>query len=443
MPKGHLELLRGVVAALEHQEHRPGPVTQSHLDRFVRAKIAPNGTYGITADAAVELYELADSIFSQSKDFSERATFSQIFDVVADGVIEVFFDRRDREVEQADVPLLKERIRLWFTKNATTNQAFVPCLLAPRYAPPFAVGPVQFVHVKDFPARYFPAQEQEDNFALKKTIESMHREGSFWFAAVDVNNCTRERAKEVADLAVDLALCALQLVIPLEDSRTMARLTARSLPRFAHSISVSAGQIHWARTNQEAGFSLGPGTLEHHLGLGRDVIDAVGPLVSAYIDGGSRVPTLALAWADAGYWFHEGLAEPLDTIAVPKIETALENLMRSESSARCETRLRRAIKVFYGLEYDQPLHGGTEITVKQYVTRLVRDRSRILHGTDSTLRRAMHATRSGITQFARDLLSKFALHLKRYAATGGATDDLDAFLDDVEQRRRSDKAGPF
>jgi phage terminase Nu1 subunit (DNA packaging protein) len=51
-----------------------------------------------------------------------------------------------------------------------------------------------------------------------------------WLARVAVEGCEQKRAEELAELAVDLAIVALQLAAPQYDTRSMARLDARRGP---------------------------------------------------------------------------------------------------------------------------------------------------------------------------------------------------------------------
>ena len=62
------------------------------------------------------------------------------------------------------------------------------------------------------------------------------------------------------------------------------------------------------------------------------------------------------------------------------------NQQALEDMAGSECRLLDAIKASFGLEADQTISPTSTTTVKEFVKGFVRDRSRILHGTWSTLR---------------------------------------------------------
>ena len=56
----------------------------------------------------------------------------------------------------------------------------------------------------------------------------------------------------------------------------------------------------------------------------------MGRRLSAYLEATSVVPDLDEAWCNVMYWFHEAMAECLDTVAVAKLETSIEVLFRAE-----------------------------------------------------------------------------------------------------------------
>lgn len=164
-------------------------------------------------------------------------------------------------------------------------------------------------------------------------------------------------------------------------------------------------------------------------------MDAAGPLIAEFLSRTGPLPKLAGAWADAACWFHEGLGESLDTIAVPKLETAVEVLLRSEKSAGSEARMCQAIRAFYGLEASDFINPNSTTTVKQFAKGFVKDRSMVLHGTLSTLRSSLRASRGSLEALTARLLAQYALELQDFARAPGAVDNRDAFLKFVDSRR--------
>ena len=212
-------------------------------------------------------------------------------------------------------------------------------------------------------------------------------------------------------------------------------MTARTLPPVRQMVAVLNGHSSGAVMNQQAGFVIGPGTLEQYLRLGGPVIESVGNRVTGYV-GKMSLPKIEQAWCDAAFWFHEGIAEPLDTIAVSKLETAIEILLVTESSRGSKAILLQAMKTFFGLYETQPINPQFSVTVEEFATRLVRDRSRILHGTWSTLSKHMGVVGPFDRALARGLLVAYALHIDAFASDVSASDDPKDFLEWVDARRQ-------
>jgi hypothetical protein len=349
-------------------------------------------------------------------------------------VIQTFRGRKAGEITAADVTSIERAMEDWFKSKSALHHLYVPCIVAPRFAPSFNIGPVRFTYITDFVTRERSGKETMFDFTYGMMIREMEVQRAFWIAEVDVDQSMHKRAEELGELPVDIAITGIQLVIHPDQSRHMSRMTARTVPRHRLGVSVSNGMVSPTSTYQEPGLLLGPGTLERYLQEGQTLLSAVGPQVSAFLSPGGATPALARAWADAAYWYHEGLAEPLDTIAVSKLETAIEVLLRSESSSGSTTRVLEAIRAFYGREPDQFINPHSQTTVKQFAAGFVRDRSRILHGTWSTLVHSLRAIRGSLEILVAGLLTGYVFELQAYAVSAGVADELGPFLSFVQSR---------
>jgi hypothetical protein len=436
-----LELLCHIVKNLDTEKLTPGTITQARLDDspFVKGRFGPMEIIGIRKEAGEALFNFANTIFSSSTDYSRGTTFKDLYNELSDVIIDDFFGRNWRELKADDVVHVESKVDEWFEQLIASHKLYIPCILSPYYAPPFIIGPVTFVHINDF-----ITQERASNpdhfFTFESLINSMQLESAQWMAIIEIDKCTKDRAWELGELAVDIALVGIQLIVPLHYSQHMARMTARTIPRFRTTVSISNGIYSGGGTNQHPGLGMGPGLFEDYLTKGSLLMKAVGPRVTSFLGGVSALPILEQAWADAAYWFHEGLAEPLDTIAVPKLETAIEVLLRAESASGSKSRLLKAISTFYGLERNQFINPESLITVEKFATGFVTDRSRILHGTWSTLTHSLRDSRPSLTTLVFGLLSNYVLELDRYATIVGATDNIEQFLTSVETLRRTSTA---
>jgi hypothetical protein len=206
-----------------------------------------------------------------------------------------------------------------------------------------------------------------------------------WLACVPVEGCEQHRAEEIGSLAVDLAIVALQIAWFNSSTRTISRLDSRRGEADKFTVSKAGSFYNSGWTNMDAGMGIGRGILADILRRHNQVIEAVGNCVRSFASGRFRLPSIEQAWCDAAYWLHQALAEPMDSIAIAKLETALEVLLRSESSSGSEQRVLTVLDLFFGLNPGDPIMPESPITAKQFARDVVSDRSRILHGTLSEL----------------------------------------------------------
>ncbi len=326
---------------------------------------------------------------------------------------------------------LYEHFDGWFGQLATPRRVFVPCLISPWAAPRFCVGPAAFVFIDEVAQSEFypPAEKYLNRNGFDSLLGLMRDNRANWLACVSVEGCEHQRAEEIGALAADLAIVALQLAAPLSyGTRTMGRLDARRGATERRTLSEARGYYNAGWSRIEPGLSIGTGTLADILQKTAPTIAAVGGRVTSFASGQFRLPNLERAWCDAAYWLHEALAEPTDAIAIAKLETALEVLLRAESASGSQTRLHAILATFYGVNPSDALASGTTTTAKQFVSSLVRDRSRVLHGTWSTLNSRLALNRSGMEEFVIAVIRRAVLELETYANAAAPQDDIDAFL---------------
>lgn len=440
-PTTPIGLLQHVVQHLHREPRKDGPITLVDLQasRLHKGLIGPEGIVGIRVEAAMALDQLAETVFTGSP-FQKATTFELFLNKLANIIMVDFHDRTNVAVQATDLASIGQQLLKWLQDEIALREFFIPCVISPWDAKPFSIGPVAFKHVRDFVPEAQAASESLFEMTFGPVFEQMARSGANWMATVELDGRTKERAQEIADLAVDLALTSLQLCLPEEGAQHMARMTGRSMPVFRQAIFQSNGQISSAANNSEPGRSFGPGFLDQRLSEAKAVLETAGRRVAAFVDGAASLSNLEMAWPDAAYWFHEGLAEPLDTIAVPKLETAVEILLRSESTKGSKARVIKAIEAFYGLGGTDFINAQSQITVEQFAQGLVRDRSRILHGTWSTLNHSLRASRPSLTTLVHGLLITYSMKLDRYAGTPGVSDEIDAFLHFVDDARKSSAA---
>jgi hypothetical protein len=443
-----LQFLRRIVANFKAVELPMGDVTQSQIDSsgLMRGKITPQlpgstglrpGMLGIKEEAREETYGLVDQIFSNSPRYRRGITFEEAFDEITDGIIKTLFLRDTSAITNEDVAGLEKDFDVWFRGHATSQIVYIPCSITRFKNPRFVVGPVEFTHLEDFLAEQRARSPGTFDLTFSALATEMQREGAHWIARVEILECSQKKAQLLANHVTDLAIASLQLLLPIDAAQYMARMTARTMPHVTTDLHEQNGQLNAHYSFKVPGQSLDAIRFQNYLKTAESVLVSVGYRIQRCLATDAILPALNLAWCDAAYWYHEGLAEPLDTIAVPKLETAIENLLHAESTPGSEQRMLTAIRHFYGREADQTINPTSPLTVKKFVKQFIRDRSRILHGTWSTLMGHLPDSRPTLTAFVRALLLSYTIALDKYCSSSNPSDTIVNFLKWVESQQRN------
>jgi hypothetical protein len=355
--------------------------------------------------------------------------------------IENYVGREPSTIGSKDIETLVVHFEKWFANKASPRRVFVPCVISRTPEARFEIGPITFEFIdRVTTSDFYPhgvGDAALDRQGFDDLVRWMRERDADWLARVSVYGCERRRAEEIAELAVDLVIVALQLAAPNLDTRSMARLDARRGTSQKRTLSESNGYHNAGWTRKEPGMAIGRGTLPDILQKAAPTFMAVGNVVRSFASGSFRLPMLERAWCDSAYWLHQALAESIDTIAIAKLETALEVLLRAENSRGSEQRILEILSAFFDLGPDDPIAPGSPLSGRQFARNVVRNRSRILHGTWSTLN-ARGIDRAGLEGFATTVLRSAAIELEGYThSSAHPVDDIDEFLSWVRQRKTS------
>jgi len=446
----HLELLRAIVTHTA-QEPPPGKLlVGEEANRWARAftfsRVKWSGErVGVRRDGVAAAIKLARAMAKDNPQYHRGARYRTLTEAILNTTMQKFAGRAPDSIIADDLAALKAAVQDWFSQNVVPRCYVVPCSLMPDLsgypnAQPFTIGPIAFRHVSEFlKARNStnPEERMFDEINYSPLLQAMNERHATWVAEVEIEGCEETKASEIADLAVDIALVGIQLVVPRNYSRNMARITGRTSPPFVGSVyrigSRTHGGMHW----RIPGHGLSGGAFDEILSKEGDMVRSVGRRVDAYVHGGSKLLHLEQAWCDAAYWFREGLAETLDTIAVAKLETAVEVLLGAESSKKSEKRLCEALHAFHGVNENDPIATDPSVSIKQYVKGIVGPRSRFLHGTWSTLAENAETTRADAEALSWGLLRLSSLALDRYGASKSPADIATAFLKWINAEREA------
>ena len=395
---------------------------------------ASDGTIaGFSQDARPDVGSLTKSLRDNRGEYVRGVGFLAMQGIVGRAIIGMFRGRADEEATEGDLTELKRQVDEWFAGAAATRQHLVPCGVLPSKARAFEFGQIRFFHASNLKLEDYglPAGGSVTELSLEPLMRVLGDHAAGWLAEVSVEGCEKKRSAEIAEFAVDVALGGLQLVIPAELGRRMARVTARRLPSYRGSFAVTDSGLEFGAGNEQAGLGLAQEDFETLIDSASDAIAAMGRLVDVYVSGQGDLPLLKRAWCDAVYWFHEGMSEPLDTVAVVKLETSMEILFSAASRTGSEKRILDGLRGMFGIEGSQRIDSSSAVTYEKLVRKIVKARSWVLHGNWPTLAlRDQGIDRATVESIARQCLVGYPLLLEKYASEVGvsARDEARALL---------------
>lgn len=399
-----------------------------------RVETATGKVTGFAPDGLLAVAAVAKSMRAGNPVYAHGTRLRSLIKQLVAEVVNLKNGRVKGPIRPQDLAALDANVAAWFSAVAVPTQHIIPCVIIPDPAPTFSIGPIQFLHSSNFSPAAFGSSPATADVDFGMLSHFMQERAASWLAIVPVNGCEPERASELADLAVDIALAALQLIIPPAFGAHAARITGRTHPPYTASVVVRGGTPAPVITNREAGRGLGAANFDAMLKAGAPILASAGSRVSAFLTGSAQLPKLDRAWSDAAYWFHEGMAEPIEAIAIAKLETSIENLFGAGNLSLSKARLLQAIKGVFGLKGSDPISPGSAVNVEHFVDDIVESRSRILHGTWSTLGQELPLGKAEVATLAHMMLVSYTLHLDRYAETAARADKAQPFVDWMEKQ---------
>lgn len=435
--------------------------------------LADGTATGFTHAGLESLGTLARSIRQSRETYSHLASNSTVVKVLARQLRSLLKTRASNSLAEEDFDTLDSSVHDWFQSLTRVRKHFIPCVIAPYPAQPFTIGPVTFRHISQLSrdelgmwghTRPTARPKSPENWLQrlfskllnkdKKTTapsepqhESLLRfireRNSPWIATVLICGRAEEESLAAADIAADISLAILQLALPSFSLRQIARATARSSPLWrAQAWKPSDGRIRERVINQEPARTISQDLFAAGIFSARDALESMGRRLASYTDSVSLLPALDEAWCNATYWYHEALAEHLETVAIAKLETSIEVLFRSESMSGSRKRMLESLDAVFGIGEHDPISSRTNVTARQFVAAIVTARSRVLHGTWPTLGTdlpgedgQLQITYADVEPLARNLLVSFSRFLDSYQTLDSPADTTEALMRWVKERR--------
>lgn len=386
---------------------------------------------GFKKEGVEAVIALAEGFLKEHRDYAKATNFQKFVSTVANELIDAIQNGAAHE----DYFKFEENMATWFVKETVPRTHYIPCSISPYDSKTFYVGPVTFHTVNNFKsATEISLKDELEQFGYGQLFKFAAEQGVNWIAEIRIQGFDQTRSSELADISTDIALTVLQLIIPSSISKEVSRSTARTIPRFMGSFNKVGEHLAIGHNRCDPCFSYSAEYFDELLSKNKTILDSVGQRINSFITNKSTLPKLNQAWCDAAYWFHEGVSENLDTIAITKMVASIEVLLFAESSQGSKDRLVKAFQAIFGLDVKQPLRQDDPRTVIQFINSIAIARSRILHGTWSTLThrpstRDEHQHREEVELLARELLLHFTLQLDEYKNLENPEDDFKKFLE--------------
>ncbi|MBX5196710.1 hypothetical protein HJB82_15515 [Rhizobium sp. NZLR10] len=417
---------------------------------------------GFTSDGVKAIAALARSFRDPDSQLSHQASNPTLSKFIASEIMRRWHSSDVTMIETSELQELAPSVEAWFARFNQVKQHVVPCILFLQQVPPIKIGPVLFFHAYDFPTEEFGITPQEfwpslgegetvanaavrpGGFYFERLLEIAFRRDANWLAIVDVPGRADPESQRSADAAADIALGAIQLICPGKDMRKIARTTGRSASTYRADVYRSPNGVSTPVANHTPALSRSPEMIDLHLQNSKPMLESMGRRLEGFLGATSNSYNLDAAWCNAVYWYHEALAEDLETVAAVKLETAIEVLFGAGNNKESTSRMLQGIEGILGLRKDHQIEPGNPVTVKQVVAAISTARSRVLHGTWPTLHNDLPGSGgtfslslSDIELIARNLLLFYPIYLESYQAKGQIDDTAKAFLDWIVSQRRS------
>ena len=408
---------------------------------------------GFSRDGLAAVSALAKSYRPIDSPWSRQSSNATLAKVIAREIIRLWKRRDPACLSESDYDELETAIVDWFAAQGRTLLHAVPCIISPYQASSISVGPVTFVHIRDFPSERFGVERKQfwqeltsdsptskqNCLGFESFIRLVKERYAQWVALVEIPGRAKDDSIATADIATDIALAALQISNPDFDLRNITRATARTKPVWRVDVWTEDGDLSQHISNCEPARTIPSKIFEYFISVSAPKLAVIGKRLTAFFGGTSPVPSLDEAWCNAAYWYHEALAESLDTIAVAKLETAIEVLVRAENMTGSKERILRSINAIFDLSEDDSLG---PITVRQFALAITTARSRVVHGTWPTLHTDLPGYKGqppvsfgDLETLARHLLTAFAKQIDEYVLAGETNDSVDALLAWIGARR--------
>ena len=218
------------------------PIARKH---FVQRKIDSTDAKAIvfSIEGWHSVCKLTEDLRKEEPKYKSKTDLLVFTDTVADKLIDIW-KQYANNLNKASLDELRSVLETWFSSYSGTRYHFIPCNIILRPAQSFNIGDIRFFHLNEFNPYDFSIHKKIDYDDFFKYFNSQIKErDANWIAVVPVKDCEKKRSAEKANLAVDLSLAGLQLLIPELFSKYIARITGQIFPSYLSTVSVNNGEV--------------------------------------------------------------------------------------------------------------------------------------------------------------------------------------------------------
>jgi len=134
--------------------------------------------------------DLTEAMIALIPGIRRGAQFANFRTALLEFLDATYLERPAESVGQSEVSSLRDRLLAWFQERAKPRRIFVPCVISPRGAPTFAIGPVEFVFIEDVRRSPFYARIDSADVltrdAFNRMLETMRVGHANWLARLAV-----------------------------------------------------------------------------------------------------------------------------------------------------------------------------------------------------------------------------------------------------------------
>lgn len=355
--------------------------------------------YGFLSEATEEIHKTAIHIRRETPTLRKNCNINWLCEKIATWILKKYATTPENTIT-ANTPkelisdLIEDLERITHSKTH-----FIPCNILEGISDDFHIGPVTFVHKT---SKTLKNNKNIKSESFKKFLKHLKKNNTHWVAIVPTQPTEAAHSITLANTAVDLAISSLQLCIHHLNCQHMGRTMRGLRPTTSNQLFTTGEEETPSYFDGHPFYSyrLYSHDLVETLESNREILEPAGYLIKKFLEGSED--RVVQGCIDSLYWYHEAICENIDTIAIAKHEISAEILYPEGNPRGSQRRITEAI--FSQLNLNQAQKDEYASELNNHIKKIITARSKILHGTASTLANDLELSRETAAQLSRFLL---------------------------------------